>query len=70
MLALRQAPSCPEEMRQACLALGHPVLVDPIAITDEEPGPILNEVGKGSFGALGMDHIEGHRLIRHDPQPV
>ena len=68
--ALRQAPGGPDEMRQARLALGHPGLVDPIAITDEEPGPLLNEGGKGGFGAVGMDHIEGDRLIRHDPQPV
>src|SRR5262252_300165 len=63
MRALRQAPRCPDEMRQACLALGHPGLVDPIAITDEEPGPIINQVSKGSFGALGVDHIEGDSLI-------
>ena len=68
--ALRQAPCRPDEMRQARLALRHPGLVDPVAITDEEPGPILDEGGKGGFGAVGVDHIERHGLIRHDPQPV
>ena len=55
---LRQASCRPDEMRQTCLALSHPDLVHPIAITDEQPGPLLNEGGKGSFGAVRVDHMK------------
>ena len=67
-LALRRAPRRPQatrrphEMRQARLALGHPGLVDPIAITDEQPSPILDEGGKdGGGGRWKMDNVAGKK---------
>ena len=52
----------PDEMRQARLALGHSGLVDPIAITDEQPSPILDEGGKdGGGGRWKMDNVAGKK---------
>ena len=68
--ALRQTPRGPDEMRQARLALGDPGLVDPIAVTDEDASPVVDERGEGFFGASWMDHGEGHGLTGHPPQPV
>lgn len=63
-------PSRPDEMRPTRLALGHPGLVDPRAITDAQAGPLLDEGGKGGFGAVRVDHRASHRLIGHHPPPV
>jgi hypothetical protein len=68
--ALRQTPCGPDEMRQAYLALGDPGLIDPIAVTDEDARPVVDERGKGFFGASWMDHVERHGLTGHHPQPV
>jgi hypothetical protein len=49
-------------MRQARLALGPPGLVDTIAITDEQPSPILDEGGKdGGGGRWKMDNVAGKK---------
>jgi hypothetical protein len=49
-------------MRQTRLALGHPGLVDPIAITDEQSSPILDEGGKdGGGGRWKMDNVAGKK---------
>ena len=37
---------------------GDPVLVHAIAITDQEAGPVVDQGGKGLFGAAGMNHVE------------
>jgi hypothetical protein len=44
------------------LALSHPGLVDSIAITDEQPSPILDEGGKDGGGGRGkMDNVAGKK---------
>src|SRR4029450_1587861 len=50
-LALRQAPRRPDKMRQARLPGRDPPSIHPIAITDQDPLPIVDEGGEGFFGA-------------------
>jgi hypothetical protein len=52
------------------LAPVDPVLIDTVAITDQDACPVLDEVEKGRFGALGMNEIEGHGIGGHGPQPL
>jgi hypothetical protein len=56
-------------MRQAGLPIVDPVLIYPIAIAHQQTRPILYQIEKGLFGAPRMNHIEGHLLTGHHPQP-
>jgi hypothetical protein len=70
VLAFRQAPRRPDQVRQACLAAFDPGLIHAVAITDQEAGPVVDQRRKGFFGPMGMNHIEGDRITGHDPQPL
>ena len=47
-----------------------PVLIDPVAIADQDARPLLDQVEKGLFGAMRMNEIEGHRVGAQGPQPL
>src|SRR5207237_8726731 len=64
-----QPPGTADEVSQARLPRLDPVLVHPVAVTDQDAGPVVDEGGKGFFGATRMDHIEGHPLTGHHPEP-
>src|SRR4029450_10322931 len=70
VLAFRQAPGRADEMRQTRLPHLHPVLVHPVAVTDQDPLPVVDEGSEGFFGATRMDHIEGDPSTRHHPEPL
>src|SRR4029450_260903 len=70
VLALCQAPRRPDEVRQARLPRLYPVLVHTVAVTDQDPGPIVNQGSKGFFGAAWMDHVECHPVTGHHPEPM
>src|SRR5438093_11412997 len=65
LLTLRQATGSPDQMRQAGLPGLNPPLIDAIPIADQQPRPLLNERGKGFFGAARMDHIEPMVLVAY-----
>ena len=70
VLALRQAPRRPDEVRQACLPRLHPVLVHAVAVTDQDACPVVDEGCEGFFGPVGMNHVERHPLTGHHPEPM
>src|SRR5215471_9972785 len=70
LLALRQAPRRADEMGQARLPGLDPTLIHPIAIADQDPLPVVDEGGKGFFGATWMNHIESYPLTGHHPEPL
>ena len=70
MRPFRQTPGRPDEMGHARLPGLDPPLIYAIAITDQEPCPVVDEGGKGFFGATWMDHIESHPLTGHHPEPL
>ena len=57
-------------MSQARLAMVHPVLIDAVAITDQDTVPILNQGGKGLFGPIGVNQVERHGVGAQSPEPV
>jgi hypothetical protein len=69
-VSLGQAPSTSDEMGQTGLALGHPGLIDAIAITDEDAIPVVNEGQEGRLGTARVDTIEGRLWRGHDPEPL
>ena len=68
--SLCQAPGGADEMGQAGLPRLHPALVHPVAITDQDARPVVDEGCKGFFGAVGMNHVERHRVTDHHPEPL
>ena len=40
----------------------HPILIDAITITDQDALPILNQGGKGLFGAIGVNEVKRHGI--------
>ena len=71
---LRVAPLCeavgsPDEMSEACLPQIHPVLVNPVSVTDEDTVPVFDQGGKGLLGSFGVNHEEGNVGVHHDPEP-
>jgi len=47
-----------------------PVLIDAVAITDQDALPILDQGQKGFRGAVGTHHRQRHRVGGHSPQPL
>src|SRR5215831_18388432 len=70
MLALRQAPRCADQVRQARLAACDPALVHSVAITDQDTYPVIDQGGKRFFGAAWMHHVKNDPRTGHHPQPV
>src|SRR5918912_1586539 len=70
VLTLRQAPGRADQVCQARLSARNPVLIHPVAITDEDTGPVVDEGGKGLFRSTGMNHVERCRVTHHHPQPL
>ena len=68
--SLRQATGSSDEMGQASLALVDPVLIDAIAIADQDALPIVGQGHKGVFGAVGINAIVGYGIGGHDPEPL
>ena len=66
----RQTAGSTDEMGQARLAGLAPLLLHPIAITDQEPLPVVDGGGERFLGATRMDHREGHPLAGHHPEPL
>ena len=59
-----------DEMGQAGLSGLHSALVYSIAITDQQPCPILDQLGKRFFGEVPMDQGESDPFTRHHPEPL
>src|SRR5262245_52790906 len=57
-------------MRQAALPQPYPGLIDTIAISDEDPSPVMNELRKRGGGTVCVDLKVGHCRIGHDPPPL
>jgi hypothetical protein len=57
-------------MGQAGLAMVYPVLIDTVAITDQNALPLLNQGGKGLFGAMRVNEVERHRIGAQGPKPI
>jgi|RhiMethySRZTD1v2_1073278.scaffolds.fasta_scaffold530915_1 hypothetical protein len=49
-------PGTADEVGQAGLLCVRPVFVYPVALTAQEPGPVIDEGGKGFFGPVEMQH--------------
>lgn len=64
---LGEGPGLADQMAQAGLPELHPVLVNPIAIADQNPYPVFDQGSKGLLGPVGMDHEKGHRSVDHSP---
>jgi hypothetical protein len=64
---LCQSLGCADQMCSTALPQACPGLLDSIAITDQDPSPVANELYKRCFGAGGMDLKVGHARIGHDP---
>src|SRR5438552_14108493 len=58
----RQATGGADEVCQAGLSCLHPALVHAIAITDQEPFPVVDQGREGFFGPMRMNHVERHRV--------
>ena len=69
-LPLGQAPCRADEVRQTRLPRRDPGLVHPIAITDQDTCPVVNQGSEGLLRPVGMDHGESHGVADHHPQPV
>ena len=59
-----------DELRSAALPQPFPVLRDTIAITDQDPAPVMHERCARGFGAGGVSLKVGHCRMRHAPQPL
>src|SRR5262252_7667117 len=51
---LRQAPRCPDEVRQTRLPRLHPMLVHAVAVTHQDACPVVDEGCKSLFGTAWM----------------
>src|SRR5215813_11349403 len=67
---LCQAFGRADQMGQATLPQAFPGLIDTIAITDQDPRPVANELPNRGLGAVRMDLKVGYGRIGHDPQPL
>ena len=56
-------------MSQAGLSEVDPVLVDPVAVTEQNAGPIIDQGQKSLLGAVRMDHEISDGPTGHGPQP-
>jgi hypothetical protein len=65
----RKTSCAADEVGQAGLARGDPVLVDAIAVTDQVPGPVLNSVvrrnGVGDAVEHLLDRSQADRHLQH-----
>ena len=59
-----------DQVGQATLPSMHPVLVQPIAVADQDALPTSHQGFKGDPGAMGVDHEEGDHRTGHNPEPV
>ncbi len=57
-------------MSQAGLTTLDPVLINTVAITDQNTLPLRNQMSKGFFGALGMNKVKGDGVRGHGPKPL
>jgi len=47
-----------------------PVLIEAVAVADQDALACADQFQKGFLGTVGMKHEEGHHGVGHDPQPV
>src|SRR5262249_45769317 len=66
----RQPSGDADEMGQAGWSCSRPGLVHPIAVTDQDAGPVVKQRRKGVCGPLGMHHVQGGGITAHHPQPL
>jgi len=59
-----------DQMRPTRLTMRHPVLIHAVALADQHPLPIVNQIAQGVFGTVGMNQIQRHRVRSHCPQPL
>ena len=52
------------------MAKADPFAIEPVAVADQDPGPIVDQGLEGRFGAVGVDHEKGHHRVGHDPEPL
>ena len=57
-------------MGETGLALVDPVLIDAVAIADQDALPIFDQGQKGLFGTVGINAIVSHLVGGHDPEPL
>ena len=48
----------------------NPMLIDSVAIADQETLPLLNQGEKGVFGSVGVKEIERDGLGAQGPEPI
>src|SRR6185295_17881451 len=58
--SLCQPSGCADEMGEACLTLVDPILIDAVAIADQDALPLVDQGQKGLFGAVEINAIVGH----------
>jgi len=68
--SLCQPSGCAEERGEACLTLVAPILIDAVAIADQDALPLVDQGQKGLFGAVEINAIVGHGIGDHDPEPL
>jgi hypothetical protein len=66
----RPATGSADEMGQTGLALVDPVLIDAVALTDQDALPLVDQGQKGVWGAMGINALGGHGIGAHDPEPL
>jgi len=67
--SFRKAPGPADQVSKAGLLLVDPVAVDPVAIGDQDSGPLVDQGLEGLLGSTGQDLEESHVLACHHPEP-
>jgi hypothetical protein len=57
-------------MSQASLAMVDPILIDAVAITDQDALPLFNQGEKGLLGVMGVNEVERYGIGAQGPKPL